>query len=46
MRILIEKMMFHLPCIIETQAVREYNLFQRVLEQAVFVVLIPGTGEL
>ena len=36
--------MLHLPRIIESKLIRENDLVQCFLEQAVFVTLVPGAG--
>jgi len=46
MRVLLQEMVLHLPGVIDPQAVRQLDLFQRLLEQPVFAPLAPGPGQL
>ena len=45
-RVLLEEVMLDLPDVVEAQAVGQLYLLQRLLEEAVFVVAVPGTREL
>ena len=43
MRILLEKMMFHFPHMVDAELVREFDLIQRILEEFELVAFVPWT---
>src|SRR6516164_2097663 len=46
MRVFLEKVVLHLPGIVNAQAVRQLDLIQRVLEEAELGARLPGTWQL
>jgi len=46
MGVFLEEVVFDLPCVIESEFVREDDLFECVLEKAKFVVFTPGPRKL
>src|SRR6516165_11970528 len=46
MRVFLEKVVLHLPGIVNAQAVRQLDLIQRVLEEAELGAWLPGTRQL
>src|ERR1700751_1791245 len=46
MRVFLEKVVLHLPGIVDAQAVRQLDLIQRVLEEAELRAWLPGTRQL
>ena len=46
MRVFLEKVVLHLPGIVNAQAVRQLDLIQRVLEEAELGAGLPGTRQL
>ena len=45
-RIFVQKVVFDFPCVVEAQSIRQRDLLERILEQTVFVALVPGAGKL
>jgi hypothetical protein len=46
MGIFLQKMMLHLPGIIDAQLVRQLDLIKGFLEQSMLIALVPGPGNL